>query len=249
MDQYFISMNEEFRRKHYPNGFFAYVRKSKNSSKTFLYIFCGIILTFFAACTLSGIWILIRSIQDGADDIGPLIVIDLIGLVFCGLLIFVIRLASGLGGMTEEDWIGECAKSAHYSAADIREFGNQVVASDTCILHLDGKTGSNSDTGFLTRDYIFFNLYKIIKVSDITLACFTEYIDSSLANTGKKSIAITTHEFQIALISKQKNLARMKATQESGRLLMAMLKERNPDIDIREDGVIKLKELERMCEA
>lgn len=247
MDKFFVLLNENLRRKYYPDGFFSYLRKSRKGMRNCLLPVLGIFLIFFSCCTLLGLWLVITNLHD--KDIMIPVILDLIGISVCVMLILVMRWLLRVGKMSEEDWIKEMAKANHYPESDIREFGSQAVAADAYILHLDGKLKNNADTGLLTRDYIFFGIYSLLKISDITLACFTEDSDTNMVSTGGHSVTTTFCELRIALLSNKKNLARKKATRESGHVLMKVLKERNPDIEIREEGITKMKELEAMCKA
>lgn len=235
MSDFFSKMNEDYARKHFPNGsVFEGVTKSVKGISIFSLFFFALL---FTGATYGLIWAIgrtVESISEGDRDllgigIGICVFFALVVMGCLVMLYLLIKQARKKRG----DHIAEAAKKSKLPKSEIEAFERQAVASDCYILNLTSgldrllSTGTYSH-GLLTRDYIYLaNAYTVIRVDDLKACCFSEY--TYYVKAGKSSKKI--HNLAIYLFASNGVCTFADTTEKAGLALMALLKERNSAID------------------
>lgn len=243
MTNSFANMNEEYVRKHFPNGsvFDGAVKTVKRT--TIIAIFC---FSVFLAGALAGLfWAVGRTMElmaEGQDDMLDVCLVicgflGLVVLVCVVILFFMIRALRKDRG----DYIKTSAKNSKLPVSEIETFEQQAVAPDCLILKLTAgldrllSNATNKD-GLLTRDYIYLAdpSQKVLRVDALRACCFTDY--TYYVNTGKHSKKI--HCLAICLIASNGVSVISDTTEKAGEALIALLKERNHAIDTNNGKVV-----------
>ncbi len=243
MADYFSKMNEDYVQKHFPDGsvFKGTIKTVKRGSAIGFVLF-GL---FFAGALYGLVWGIRRTLQfisDGEDDMLS------VGIVICGffgvvLLVSLIILFFLVKGMRQkqDDYIAASAKSSKLPVSEIETFERQAVASDCYILKLTSGldrvlSNATHKDGLLTRDYIFLAdpAQTVMRVDSLKACCFGDY--TYYINTGK--IHKKIHSLVVYLIASNGASVLSDTTEEAGRALMALLKQRNSAIDTNEGNVL-----------
>lgn len=237
MNNDFIPMSEDYRQKHYPNGYFNSVAKKSGGVAL---IICGAVLSlmglaigYMAFCFLLDV--IHGETYDGAA--GVIIFFFIIALIFLIPGVLLIRFGIKRKLMNAESWISKSAENSKYPESVIRDFDNQVISPDCIRLP--------QNIGFLTRDYIYFeNLLSlcVIKRSDIIGAYLVSLSDT--VNVGNK--IKTVYNIYIAVFSNQNTHIINQIKQKYGEQLISMLTENNPDIDTANGRILSEKEYYNM---
>ena len=125
--------------------------------------------------------------------------------------------------------------------SEIEEFERQAAASDCYILKLTAgldrmlSNATNKD-GLLTRDYIYLAdpAQTVMRVDSLKACCFSDY--TYYIDTGKQHKKI--HCLAICLVAANGVSVLSDTTEEAGRALMAIIKERNSTVDTNEGKVL-----------
>ena len=162
-----------------------------------------------------------------------------VGVVWLLLSSLLLRLGKKRSGRTREDWVALTAKSSHCPTGMIEDFDQQLRTSDSYILTFGFSADIYSNAkNILTEDYIaavtnvgvqVFPIQKIIGAGLV-------YTIEDNGRTRKKVpvIGLFTQETDHYL--------RWLSDLDMGRELLALLKKKNPQIDIRDSEVMKEKE-------
>ena len=249
MTDFFTKMNEEYAQKHFPGGsvFESAMKTVKRRSIGAIFFF-GL---FFAAALYGLIWGIGRTLEftsDGRDDMLS------VGIVICGffgvvMLVCLLILLFLIKGSRKKrsDYIADSAKHSKLPVSEIEAFERQATASDCYILKLTAgldrvlSNATNKD-GLLTRDYIYLAdpALIVMRVKDVRACCFNDY--TYYIDTGKHHKKI--HCLAICLIAPGGVSVLSDTTEEAGRALMDLLKQRNNAIDTNEGRVLPENELD-----
>lgn len=240
MTELFTRMNEEYAKKHFPEGsVLGSAAKSLKKRGVAGSIFIGL----FAAAGLWGlVWAIGRTIdlmnQGRKDMLG-------VSLVFCGifalvavgfsaLLVYLIKSAN-------QNYIAASAKRSKLPESEIQNFDRQALESDTYILKLTAGldralSNSTNKDGLLTKDYIYLADpgQTVFRVDSLKACCFTDYTYYiTVGNRSKK-----VHNLAIYLLASSGVSVRSDVTEKAGQALMEMLRERNGSIDTYDGKVL-----------
>ena len=237
MKEYFPLMTEEYRQKHYPDGVFDRIRRNTATVSILVYLFMGVVFVGGGYLT---VWCL-KKLDDfrAADLFG----FGIFMTVFCALFALIalaciiISVRRHLRGA--ETWKERCAKEGGYTVADMEEFERQALATDSrvlCLVDPAKKVLEGQEDGILTRDYIalLLNTPTILKLSDIGTACLVE----QKVQMGKGTSRVGVPYLSIALLGKNGTRVIAECSKESGPALLALLKERVPDLDTADDAIL-----------
>ncbi len=234
-----IPMDEKYRAKHFPKGFFAAMAKDARGGGVAL-IICGAVLALMGAGIL---WMLISMMLDGGFDVseetGVMIFFGILGLIFFIPGILIVRFGVKRSRMGEEGWIQESMEASGYQESTIRDFANQAMEDGSLRLQL----GTSGMKGFLTRDYIFFHNI-VIKIEDIVGAYFVEM--SYTVNVNGKTKRMFNKNIRI--ISNHKTATGSEAKEDTIKKLLDMLTQKNPAIDTQGGRLLSEKEYDQMAE-
>lgn len=239
-----ITMDEKYRQKHYPKGFFAQLIKQAKGGGVVLVI-CGAVLALMGAGIL---WLLISMISSGSfdvsEDMGAMVVFAIIGLVFLIPGILIIRFGIKRGKTGESDWINTFVEASGYPEGTIRDFVNQAMEDGSLKFIL----GSQRTEGFLTRDYIFFLNFVhpcIIKIEDIVGAYLVQ--TSYTANINGKTKRM--YNDNIMVVSNHKTTTSSQAGEKTVKQILDMLTQKNPAIETEGGRMLSEKEFDAKIEA
>ncbi len=234
-----IPMDEKYRAKHFPKGFFAAMAKDARGGGVAL-IICGAVLALMGAGIL---WMLISMMLDGGFDVseeaGVMIFFGILGLIFFIPGILIVRFGVKRSRMGEEGWIQESMEASGYQESTIRDFANQALEDGSLRLQL----GTSGMKGFLTRDYISFHNI-VIKIEDIVGAYFVEM--SYTVNVNGKTKRMFNKNIRI--VSNHKTAAGSEAKEDTIKKLLDMLTQKNPAIDTQGGRLLSEKEYDQMVE-
>ncbi len=243
MQDYFKRMDEEYVKKHFPDGSVLQgamqtIKKRSISGIIFISI-------FFAGAVYGLVWSIGRTLEflaDGQDDmldvcIAICVFFALVALVLLICMIITIKRS----GKNHNDYIADSMKNSRLPRNEIEEFERQAVASDCYILKLTAgldralSNATNKD-GLLTRDYIYLaDLGQtVIRIADLRACSFSEYTYYVDVGTRRKKI----HNLTICLIASNGVSVSSDTTEKAGQALMAILKERNNTIDTNNGKVL-----------
>lgn len=233
MDGFIQLMDENYKTKHYPNGYVSAVVESKQSM-TAGYV----VLVVFMLFSLPFFFLGIRGIAWGLSMVTNCVLIG-IGVLLILLGVAIILFIKKQKGKTREDWVRQVAERSGYPTEVIEEFDRQLITGEAYLLAPNGKYDKSKES-IMTADYI--KIYEFVfKQSDIKAACLFYLKDSYRA--GNK--IIFTKKLQVGLIS---NRCRcwIEADKKRGSAFIAMLKEKFPEIETRDGAILKDKEFDAL---
>ncbi|MDE5587822.1 MAG: phage holin family protein [Acetatifactor sp.] len=221
-----ITMDRQYREKHYPKGFFAAMAKEGRGSGVAL-IICGAILAFIGGGIL---WIVISVAADGgfniSEDMSEVIFFSIVGLIFLIPGLLIIWFGIKRCRTNEDIWLQKSVEASGYPESVMRDFANQALEDGSLKMLL----GAARTQGFLTRDYIFFDnlVYPcVIKIEDIAGAYLVQ--TSYTTNVNNKRVRI--YSKNIMVVSNHKTSIMSEADEDTVRQLLDMLTDKNPAID------------------
>ncbi|MDE7015100.1 MAG: hypothetical protein K2P19_10595 [Kineothrix sp.] len=243
MTDFFSKMNADYAQKHFPDGsvFESAMKTVKRRSIGGIFFFA----LFFAAALCGLVWGIGRTLSfmsNGEDDMLS------VGIVICGffgviVLVCLLVLFFLIKGTRKKrsDYVADSAKHSKLPVSDIEAFEQQAVASDCYILKLTTgldrllSNATNKD-GLLTRDYIYLAdpAQTVMRVDSLKACCFSDY--TYYINTGNRQKKI--HCLAICLIASNGVSILSDTTEEAGKALIALLKQRNSAIDTNEGKVL-----------
>lgn len=243
MTDFFSKMNEDYAEKHFPGGsvFESAMKTVKRRSVAGIFFF----VLFLAGALWGLVWSIGRTVKFVSDGRNDMLGVCIAICVFFGLLVLgifaVLRLMIKGSSKKRSDYIADSAKHSKLPESEIEAFERQAVASDCYILKLTAgldralSNGTNKD-GLLTRDYIYLAdlAQTVMRVDDLKACCFGDY--TYYINVGKAHKKI--HCLTINLIASNGVSVLSDTTEEAGRALMALLKERNSEIDTNNGEVL-----------
>ena len=241
MEQYFEKMNNKYIEKYYPNrSVFEKVAKSMKKGSMFAYIFFGLLIIGSIA---GAVWIINQNIsyqQSGDLDMAETgtIIAWFFG-IFALLMLVPIVVTVLRNKKKSSDWMAICAKKSKLNETQLKEFEQQAMSSDSYILKLE-KGSTAAVTGILTRDYVYLGdlSLTVIRCEDIASVCMVDVVSTSTTNNH----TIKTHDLAIKILSKEKVEAESVVNKVSGKALIELLLERNPNINTFDGKVLKERE-------
>lgn len=237
MEKYFTLIDDVYRKKHYPNGFFSAAQQTSKNLGIFCYVFAVILLIPFLPMMLWGFGTGISAaVSGGGDDVMGSVFVGGIGFAFTAAAVFFIVLAKHSGKKTSHDWLDKYTTSSHYPQSVIHEFERQVLSSEAYLMYLDGKVNT-AFPGLLTENFICVNTC-VIRKSDIHSVFLIDVTENVLAGDLLK----TVRHMDIAILSNQKTCIRMTAKPEAIQLLIPMLAQDNPGIGTGNSRVVTEQE-------
>lgn len=243
MKEAFYTVDEEYRQKQYPRGYFAAIAKSGRQGGIALVILGLVILLMGAGLGFITIVIFMDSVKEGDTEgmVGPAVFMWIVALLFALGGILLIRMGIRRRKMGAEEWIQKSAKASGYPESVIRDFAEQAVESDCIRARL--KTAQIECV--LTRDYILYeNLMDlcVMKMSDIAGVYWVSVSD--MVNAGGKMKTVYT--LSVGILSKKGTYQIIPAAQKNGEHLISLLMQRNPAIDRAEGKVLSESEFDRI---
>lgn len=240
MEKYLTLMNEEYKKKYYTNGFEEGVHKNTNFCGKVLCVVAIILLVLFIPFVMLGLWFIITSSGDGDLVVTGLIIAG-IGLFFVIPAIVVFYFGKKFLRRTPESILAKSAKDNNCSESIIREYMNQVLNSDTYILHIAGRleAKSNIGTGFLTRD--FLALGAITKRSDIIAVRLVNVSD--VYGVGYK--IKTKYILTITFLCRDGGCLSSSVKKDAAKELIAIIIAQNPHIDVNLEKILTEKEFKQ----
>lgn len=223
--QGFTEITDQYRKKHYPNGYFAALVRRLGGMER---IFSGAVLTvLMGTIGISKFIDILGSSLFNDKKYETLIVLGLVLLLFIGSgLAF---LCSGIKSMWKgrEKLIRKCMEISGYSESAVDEFEAQLKEPNAIAF----QTHPRGETNILTADYLMWGISSpnLVKISDIA---------------GIYLVTLSTAYFKrayglyFAIFTANKNVIFLRTEQERAEYLTSLLLEKNPDIE--EPGEIPL---------
>ncbi len=227
MADYFQKMDEDYVKKHFPEGsVFKSVEKTFKKRSWVGIFFFGL---FFAAAVYGTIWSVGTAIAEGG---GYGIMLG----IFCGLIalgcFFVLRLVIKTSRQGVDGYRANSAKASGLPISEIEAFDRQALEGDCFLLKLNNVMKE----GLLTEDYLYpgDTAQTVMRVDSLKACCFTDY--TYYMSVGGKHKKI--HNLAICLIASNGVSVRVDTTEKAGKALMEILKERNGGIDTNDGKVL-----------
>ena len=244
-EDYFVEMDDAYRQRNFPNGFFA--SQVKRWRIGWIYCVCGVILfVCILAITVSGFLkdgMVIRSFRD-FFNIAKILVSIIISVIFVVPIIKMWR-TEGIKG--ESEIMEQYMKSSGMSQSDLQEFARQVMEPGTKRIWLKGEAYSlgGRDTGIMTRDFIWFQrFWCVLRKSDIKIICFYESINTEYSRGGGIGLY---HLWMDLLVDKERKISAM-TEKAAGEFLIEFIRECSPEVDTMEGRVLTEEEHEKFYE-
>lgn len=246
MAKYLIQMNDDYKKKNYPNGFLAGASKNTKNAGIILYVLAAFLFIVFTPLTIAGLWFVIQGMMKGdkTETTGGL-VFCVIGLVFVLPAILFLLLGTKYLRRDQGKLLEIWARDNNYSEQVIREYTNQVLNNDTYIMHIAGEfeAKSNVGVGFLTRDFIAIHGV-VMKRKDLIAVCLVNTTDTIGVGNKIKPVKV----LKIAFLSKDGRCVMSPVKKEAAKELTDMLIKQTPDIDTRMGNILTEKELEEFIQ-
>lgn len=234
MDGFMQLLDENYKKKHYPNGYFNAVVQ-RNQSMTAVYVIFSVLVLFSIFLFYLGIP---GILWGGSNRIMDCIAIGF-GLLIMVLAIFLIRVAKKLKGKNREDWIRDHAENSGYSIGEVEEFGRQLTTGAAYYLTLTGKFDKRKEY-IMTDDFLLISPL-IFKLSDMKAACLFNLVESYGAGAKVKF----KKTLQVGLIN-SRNRVWIETEKKRGNAFIAMLKEKNPAIETKSGSILNDKEFDAL---
>lgn len=231
----FTEITDQYRKKHYPNGYFAALAKRLGGMER---IFSGAVLTaLMGTIGISRFIDILGSSLASDEKYEALIVLGLVLILFIGSgLAF---LCSGIKSMWKgrEKLIRKCMEISGYSESAMEEFEAQLKEPNA----LAFQTYPRGETNILTADYLMWGISSpnLVKISDIVGI----YLVTLPTAYFKRSYGL-----YIAIFSINKNIIILRAEQERAEYLTSLLLAKNPDIEKPNEVPLTREEYGRLVE-
>lgn len=227
----FTEITNEYRQKHYPNGYFTSIAQNSNGA---ILVVCGVILALMGVgAGILPVYATVKIITGTLDfkiDASVIIFFYILALVFLIPGIMLARYGVKRAKMGKDDWIKICAEASDYPESVVLEFDSQIMRTDAVVIQLD----PSGTTDIMTTDFLLWgNLIAplLIKVDDIDGAYLVLRPDTINVN-GKIKKIVTLN---LAVISNHNTHMIMPTREDLGRLLISRLLEKNPNIKTSEE--------------
>ncbi len=129
MKEAFYTVDEAYRQKQYPRGYFAAIAKSGRQGGIALVILGLVILLMGAGLGFITFVIFMDSVKEGDTEgmVGPAVFMWIVALLFALGGILLIRMGIRRRKMGAEEWIQKSAKASGYPESAIRRW-NQIAS-------------------------------------------------------------------------------------------------------------------------
>ncbi|MCH5273560.1 MAG: hypothetical protein J1E35_07790 [Lachnospiraceae bacterium] len=232
--EYRILITDEQKQKNYPNGYFDSIVRKNNSlgnriANWFVFIFLGVILNI-------GFLIGIPVALTNGFTLSFFICVA-VGIAQFLLCTLILRSGKKARSKTRETWIAETVTNSHCQESEVREFDQQFMNSDSYFLTLNGKI-DNTLPYFLTEDFILIGAKiapVVLPIQSLLGVCFAYKLEFYSDFKGRLK---TRDSLAVGLCTKDLDYA-IFADQNLGKEFIAMLKEKNPNMAVREGEILK----------
>lgn len=238
----FTEITEQYRQKHYPNGYFGWVAKHSGGIAL---IICGIVMillgAFIGIFPVSILQDILRGELEAKGNTAPVVIIGIIVLAIIASGVLMIRAGVKRKMRGKDGWIQKCMEASQYPESAVQEFESQIRRTDAYVFRLDMSGGLN----VLTTDYIMSgNLMDpcLMKISDITGAYLVSLKYTYYVGNKPK----TGYSLNLALFSNHKTLITMPAKQDRAEYLTSILLRKNPGINTAGGVVLSEKQYDAM---
>lgn len=239
----FKQLTNEYKQKHYPEGYFAKLAKGSGG---IVLVICGVVVGLLGMCP-GGVVLdhLTGEMEDysAGSDTGLLIFFSVVALVLLAIGILIIVFGVKRMRMGKEQWMEKCVKASDYPMEIVEEFDSQFMRTDAMLFQLD----PSGLTNVLTTDYILYgNLLGpcLIKLEDIVgvyLVCLPDTI--TVGNRVKKIMTLN-----VAVFSNHKTWFVLPAKEKPAHQLIDLIAERNSSIDTAGRRVLDEGEYQEMVD-
>lgn len=237
MKNYFIPMNDDYRKKNYPNGFLDGAAKAMKSVGNVLIVLAVVLLVLFVPLVILGIKVAVQGMLSGYRlDVTTGLSFAGVGIVFVIPAILCFRYGKKCKKKSSEKLLSDWAKKNNYTENIIKDYVNQVLDNDTYIMNIAGEFNAKNNVGrgFLTRDFLALNGV-IMKQEDVH-SIYLVIPESTI--TG----------LTIAVLAKNHS-AVSPAKKEAVEELIAMLTSRNLNIETKQGKILTQKEFREIFQA
>lgn len=236
----FKQVTDEYRKKHYPEGYFAKLAKGSGG---IILVICGIVIALLGMCPGGVVLDNLTGEMDYSTDAGVLIFVSAVALVLLGAGILIIVFGIRRMRMGKTQWMERCVKASDYPMEVVEEFDSQFMRTDATLFQLD----PSGLTNVLTTDYILYgNLLGpcLIKLSDI-VGVYLVYLPDTIT-VGNKTKKIIT--LNVAVFSNHKTWFVLPTKEKLAHQLIDLIAERNSSIDTAGRRVLDEGEYQAMVE-
>lgn len=236
----FKQVTDDYRKKHYPEGYFAKLAKGSGG---IILVICGVVIALLGMCPGGVVLDHLTGEMDYSTDVGVLIFVSAVALVLLGAGIFTIVFGIRRMKMGKEQWMEKCVKASDYPMEVVEEFDSQFIRTDATLFQLD----PSGLTNVLTTDYILYgNLLGpcLIKLSDI-VGVYLVYLPDTITVGNKIKKIITLN---VAVFSNHKTWFVLPAKEKLAHELIDMIADRNSSIDTAGRRVLDESEYQAMVE-
>lgn len=236
----FKQVTDEYRKKHYPEGYFAKLAKGSGG---IILVICGIVIALLGMCPGGVVLDNLTGEMDYSTDAGVLIFVSAVALVLLGAGILIIVFGIRRMRMGKTRWMERCVKASDYPMEVVEEFDSQFMRTDATLFQLD----PSGLTNVLTTDYILYgNLLGpcLIKLSDI-VGVYLVYLPDTIT-VGNKTKKIIT--LNVAVFSNHKTWFVLPTKEKLAHQLIDLIAERNSSIDTAGRRVLDEGEYQAMVE-
>lgn len=236
MREYRQLITAEYKKQHYPDGYFASLVTANNSTKAR----AGVWLDFIMRGVVMNIGFILCIFAFRARGFTiPFFVCMAIGLVQLLVLCLLLRSLKKIKNRTKEEWIAEAVGSSQCTESEIKEFEQQMMTLDSYFLALSGNVESQVKY-ILTDGYLLIGCNtssRVIPIRNIIGACFTycETLSFFLIDKPKPGKVLA-----VGLVTKDSDV-RINTDKNPGTAFINMLKEKNPGIIISDDDALREK--------
>ena len=233
--QGFTEITDQYRKKHYPNGYFAALVRRLGGMER---IFSGAVLTILMGTIgISRFINILGSSLFSDKKYETLIILGLALILFTGSgLAF---LCSGIKSIWKgrEKLIRKCMEISGYSESVVEEFEAQLKEPNAIAFQMYPR----GETNIMTTDYLMWGISSpnLVKISDIVGIYLV-----TLPNAYFKR----SYGLDIAIFTRNKNVIYLRTEQSRAEYLSSLLVAKNPDIEEPDEVPLTREEYGRLVE-
>ena len=229
----FTEITDQYRKKHYPNGYFAALVKRSGGIEN---IFSGAVLAVLIGTVgFSRLTDILNGSLASDEKQETLIILGVVLILFLGADLFF--LWSGIKSIWKgrEKLIQKCMEISGYSESAVEEFEAQIMESNVIAF----QTHPRGEKNILTADYLMWGISSpnLVKISDIVGIYLV-----TLPNAYFKR----AYGLYIAIFAKNKNVIYMRTEQSRAEYLSSLLVAKNPDIEEPDEVPLTREEYGRL---
>lgn len=229
----FTEITDQYRKKHYPNGYFAALVKRSGGIEN---IFSGAVLAVLIGTVgFSRLTDILNGSLASDEKQETLIILGVVLILFLGADLFF--LWSGIKSIWKgrEKLIKKCMEISGYSESAVEEFEAQIMESNVIAF----QTHPRGEKNILTADYLMWGISSpnLVKISDIVGI----YLVSLPTAYFKRSYGL-----YISIFSKNKNVIFLRAEQDRAEYLTSLLLAKNPDMKAPDEVPLTREEYGRL---